>query len=214
MASNTPNLNLYKKDPVADASDTFNLTTMLNNNWDKIDAASAADAYDPSGTYAVGEYCIHDNTLYKCTTAITTPEAWTVGHWEATTVAAELEGLSASLSSKVDKTPPTEYDLPIAAGIAAVESGCYYSKTQDGIVNLVMSCKKDTDGLVSDSIIATLPVDIRPAREVVANAFAATSGNVTYGCLIRIWPSGAVKIWMPIANVNQVGFQVSFVAGN
>lgn len=39
MASNTPNLNLYKKDPVADASDTFNITTMLNENWDKLDAA-------------------------------------------------------------------------------------------------------------------------------------------------------------------------------
>lgn len=39
MATNTSNLNLYKKDPVADASDTFNITTMLNENWDKIDTA-------------------------------------------------------------------------------------------------------------------------------------------------------------------------------
>ena len=38
MASNTPNLDLYKKDPVADASDTFNIGAMLNDNWDKIDA--------------------------------------------------------------------------------------------------------------------------------------------------------------------------------
>lgn len=37
MASNTPRLNLYKKDPVADANDTFNITTMLNDNWDRID---------------------------------------------------------------------------------------------------------------------------------------------------------------------------------
>ncbi len=37
MASNTPNLNLYKKDPVVDSNDTFNITTMLNDNWDKID---------------------------------------------------------------------------------------------------------------------------------------------------------------------------------
>ena len=39
MASSTEYLNLYKKDPVADADDTFNVTTMLNENWDKIDAA-------------------------------------------------------------------------------------------------------------------------------------------------------------------------------
>jgi len=38
MASNTPNINLYKKDPVADGNDTFNIKTMLNDNWDKIDS--------------------------------------------------------------------------------------------------------------------------------------------------------------------------------
>lgn len=37
MASNTPFLDLYKKDPVVDKDDTFNITTMLNENWDKID---------------------------------------------------------------------------------------------------------------------------------------------------------------------------------
>lgn len=37
MASNTPNFNLYKKDPVLDGDDTFNIATMLNENWDKID---------------------------------------------------------------------------------------------------------------------------------------------------------------------------------
>lgn len=41
MASNTPNLNLYKKDPVADGNDTFNIQTMLNENWDKIDTSVA-----------------------------------------------------------------------------------------------------------------------------------------------------------------------------
>ncbi|WP_352408124.1 hypothetical protein [Acetoanaerobium noterae] len=37
MASNTTNLNLYKKDPIADKDQTFNITTMMNENWDKID---------------------------------------------------------------------------------------------------------------------------------------------------------------------------------
>ncbi|WP_121615203.1 hypothetical protein [Virgibacillus halodenitrificans] len=37
MASNTEKLNLLKKDPVTDGNDTFNLKTMLNDNWDKID---------------------------------------------------------------------------------------------------------------------------------------------------------------------------------
>lgn len=41
MASNTPNLNLLKKDPVTDGNDTFNIETMLNENWDKIDEDKA-----------------------------------------------------------------------------------------------------------------------------------------------------------------------------
>jgi len=40
MSSNTTNLNLLKMDPVTDGADTFNIETMLNENWDKIDAAA------------------------------------------------------------------------------------------------------------------------------------------------------------------------------
>ena len=39
MASNTEYLGLLMKDPAADKSDTFNIETMLNENWRKIDAA-------------------------------------------------------------------------------------------------------------------------------------------------------------------------------
>ncbi|GIO33268.1 hypothetical protein J2TS6_44090 [Paenibacillus albilobatus] len=39
MSSNTPNLGLLKKDPIADGNETFNIQTMLNDNWDKIDEA-------------------------------------------------------------------------------------------------------------------------------------------------------------------------------
>lgn len=38
MGSYTPNKGLYKADPIADAKDTFNITKMLNDNWDKLDA--------------------------------------------------------------------------------------------------------------------------------------------------------------------------------
>ena len=44
MGSYTPNKGLYKADPIADAKDTFNITKMLNDNWDKLDAeAQSAD---------------------------------------------------------------------------------------------------------------------------------------------------------------------------
>lgn len=48
------------------------------------------DAYSTSSTYSVGDYCIYGNTLYKCTTAISTAEAWNSGHWTAVSVADEI----------------------------------------------------------------------------------------------------------------------------
>ena len=39
MSSNTKNLGLLKKDPGTDGAETFNIKTMMNDNWDKIDAA-------------------------------------------------------------------------------------------------------------------------------------------------------------------------------
>ncbi|WP_313429705.1 pyocin knob domain-containing protein [Siminovitchia terrae] len=48
MASNTSRLDLLKKDPVTDGADTFNIKTMLNDNWDKID--QFADEFDTHNT--------------------------------------------------------------------------------------------------------------------------------------------------------------------
>ena len=39
MTSYTPNLKLLKKNPSTDGNDTFNIETMLNDNWDKVDDA-------------------------------------------------------------------------------------------------------------------------------------------------------------------------------
>jgi viroplasmin and RNaseH domain-containing protein len=37
MTNYTQNLNLYKIDPLKDGNKTFNINTILNDNWDKID---------------------------------------------------------------------------------------------------------------------------------------------------------------------------------
>ncbi|WP_217596569.1 hypothetical protein [Cohnella sp. GbtcB17] len=46
MAIFTSILNLLKKNPATDGADTFNIQTMLNDNWDKIDAAMALNGVD------------------------------------------------------------------------------------------------------------------------------------------------------------------------
>lgn len=55
------------------------------------------DAYDDTSTYAVGDLCIYNNALYKCTTAITTAEAWNASHWTATSIADEINELKSGV---------------------------------------------------------------------------------------------------------------------
>ena len=59
---------------------------------------SVATEYSSSSTYAVGDFCLKDGVLYKCSTAISTAEAWTAAHWTAVTVGGELSSVKNELS--------------------------------------------------------------------------------------------------------------------
>ena len=68
-----------------------------------------APAYDSTKTYAVGDLCSKDNVVYKCSTAITTAEAWTAGHWtqvslgeEIASVKQDLQELDTALDTKAN----------------------------------------------------------------------------------------------------------------
>lgn len=111
MASTTTNLGLMKPaySDDADISD-------INGNMDLIDAeagrvrANVAANYDSSETYAMGDYCLHDGSLYKCSTAISSPEAWTAGHWTQIKITGELSALNGNIATINDKIPQ-KYDF-------------------------------------------------------------------------------------------------------
>lgn len=66
MSSYTSNLNLLKKDPTVDGNDTFNIKTMLNDNWDKIDTfCNSSKAKITTGSYVGTGACgsTNQNTL-------------------------------------------------------------------------------------------------------------------------------------------------------
>ena len=107
MASKTTNYNLDMPgyNEIADID-------VINGNMDKIDvqmkknADSAqqskdivSDEYSATNTYAVGDYCIHENALYKCKTAITTGEAFDSNKWVQTTCVTEFRGLNSNLDT-------------------------------------------------------------------------------------------------------------------
>lgn len=121
--------------------------TAVNENTEKTDAALAIvgkpDEYSTSKTYAVGDKCIYENALYKCTTAISAAEAWTAGHWTKTSLCAEDAANKAAIKELTEKMY-VSYD---SVGIIVNESSDATEKkitiSQDGFVQAM--CKTGAD---------------------------------------------------------------------
>ena len=79
------------------------IDTQMKNNSDGVNFAKgiSSDAYDNSRPYAVGDYCIYDNKLYRCITAIKSAEAFNVEKWRQTTVGNEVNQLNSNLSNSI-----------------------------------------------------------------------------------------------------------------
>ena len=105
MASKTTNYNLDMPG-YTDIADI----DVINGNMNKIDmqmkknADSAqqskyivSDEYSATKTYEVGDYCIRENVLYKCKTAITTGEAFDSNKWVQTTCGTGFRELNSNL---------------------------------------------------------------------------------------------------------------------
>ena len=61
-----------------------------------------SDNFSETDTYDLGDYCIHNNTMYVCINAITTPGPWDLSDWQATNAGLELSSLYSALELKTD----------------------------------------------------------------------------------------------------------------
>ena len=143
-------------------------------------ALAAAAAYNPEGSYAVGDYCTHGGKLHKCNTAIPDGEAWNEEHWTETTVAAELAEVRASLSNKVSRAGEL---VPLGTNILTLAPGRY---SVDGV--------PDTD--MANSM--NLPVTTWH-YEIDVIAAANATGLVSNYKVIIVYPSSNVVL--PYINI-------------
>ena len=91
-----------------------NLQDGIESACNGVDALSKmmTDEYNQANIYAVGDYCIKDNVLYKCKTAITNPEAWTDSHWTATDIGREIKSVNNNLENRfMSGSVATSFDL-------------------------------------------------------------------------------------------------------
>ena len=61
--------------------------------------AAVAPTYSTSALYAVGSYAWYDGKLYRCTTAITSGETWTSGHWTLANLGSDVSDLKSALDA-------------------------------------------------------------------------------------------------------------------
>ena len=120
-----------------------NGTTPINEtNMNKlVQEDMITDAYSSLQTYAVGDYCIYENTLYKCTTAISTAEAWNSAHWTAVTVTDEIKENAVAISST---QPSTEEKIWIKKGKNLIKNDLTGSYTKNGITFTINNDKSIT----------------------------------------------------------------------
>lgn len=120
-------------------------------------ATNIAPAYSTAATYSIGEFCMHDNYLYKCTTAITSPEAWTASHWTQVTVGTSLydkvDKVSGKGLSENDFTDALKTKLEGIAAGAEVNVQADWSQTNTGADDYIKNKPTDatttTAGLMS-----------------------------------------------------------------
>lgn len=185
MSKLTEILKLFCYDPETDGANTFNIPKALNENWEKIDqlvllAVAAAAAYDPEGSYAVGDYCTHGGKLHKCNTPIDGGEAWNAEHWTVTTVVAELAG-------KANATPPQDDALTLSSGMGG---SARYFKTQENI-GYVFGW---ITGAQIDKTVATLPVGYLPKFNTVVTSSASSNDDTNNSVRFRFNTDGRITV--------------------
>lgn len=62
---------------------------LLTAAVEEVGIALGASTYSEALTYAVGDYCVYSYALYRCTTAISTPESWNASHWTQVSITSE-----------------------------------------------------------------------------------------------------------------------------
>ena len=163
--------------------------------------ANIAPDYDATSTYAVGDWCIYNGTLYQCNTAIPIAEAFDPTHWTAKKVVDAFADIEDELDGKVDTTDFYATNLPIESGSA--------TNTKD-YIDSGLSGKEDTLTTTTGTITASSNVSlIRPN--------AIKWGKVkTLNCVFQVTGTTSTIGTIPsaFAPTNTIDFSVNGDSGH
>ena len=159
--------------------------------------SSLAPEYNESSTYAVGAYCTQKGALYRCTTAITTPEDWTAAHWTAVSVGGDIA------SYLPTQFAPAGYGLGgISRQIAATDNidnltdGGFYYCSSTAAASVAGTTPFGSSGF--GMLVMPMGTGSTPAAAQIAVKYISGSGTGTE-IKLRFVRSGAPLAWQTIA---------------
>ena len=148
-----------------------NLIGQISGGSGKLNSTQAADAYDPTATYAVGDKVSYAGNVYSCISAISTPEAWDSTHWDQVD----------PIQDQVDDVRNTLNRLALIGNMTAINQNGTYTK--ETVIGMTANHKVANWGLFSDANLTTPispnnpPADITIAEE--ADGYVITIANYT-----------------------------------
>ncbi len=114
-------------------------------------SGTVSDAWDSGTTYAVGDYCIYNNTLWKCLTANTATTPTEGSDWTAKTVGEELGSLNSEL---------TDLNSDIVAQFGSLTALDYYYGAGGTVeVPIILPSYNNTMLIVSGSRMASFMIN-------------------------------------------------------
>lgn len=123
------------------------------------------DEFSSSTTYAVGDFCIYNNVLYKCTTAINTAGEWDASKWEITTIANEIATQNSNLIRQYNQLAKISSPQTITIDVTNYREFCMSRANTSNILNsticfdrgMLEACSVQI--AISDVVIATASLE-------------------------------------------------------
>ena len=147
--------------------------------------ANFANVYNPANTYALNSCVIYQGILYKCTTAITTPEAWDSTHWTAIKAVDVGSGGGGGGASSLTQLS----DVTITSGTLADKQFLMFDSGSNLWINASYSPYTDVTGTLtagqtsitlSDNAITTSStIEVFNDLDIPYNSKTVSTGSIT-----------------------------------
>lgn len=147
---------------------------------------SIANEYNATSTYAVDSYVIYENVLYKCITAVTTPEAFDDTKWSAVLIVDEMGsggggGGTTVIANPAGVATDTLNKLQVGSTIYSVSGGGGGAGTLSwGTPYVPPGTFKNVNDTYTAVNTGILNIYVNPSSSSQKIVFKVTNNNVTY----------------------------------